>query len=291
MTLPNFLIIGEIKAGTTSLYKYCAEHPDIYMPSSKEPRFFSYEPTNSKHFAGKSMRATTMEEYERLFDGVADETAIGEASPQYIHSLNAARRIHEHLPNAKLIACIRNPVDRIYSEYLMLARARTKTRPFIDMFNDSVRSQSWIFKSSFPFQNLSRFYDLFDSSQLKIILFDDLKSNSTTVMKGVYQFLGVDASFIPDTSEIYNKGGVPKNAVLNNILLHIKKKTRGQRGAAIKAILPQPIISYVRKLNQRNMQKAPSLTPQERQEVAAYYQDDIVKLQKLLGRDLSAWLS
>ena len=111
MTLPNFLIIGAPKAGTTSLYSYFREHPAIFMPELKEPRFFGYEGQGDRI----RFPVRTLEEYTALFDGVTTETAIGEATPHYLVYPVAAQRIRDLIPGVRLIASLRDPVDRAYS--------------------------------------------------------------------------------------------------------------------------------------------------------------------------------
>ena len=132
MTLPNFLIIGAMKSGTTSLYHYLKQHPQIYMSSIKEPNFFALEGSNLD-FNGaegkeqiqrliKRESIINIEEYRALFRRAAHETAIGEASPMYLYSPEAPYRIRYYVPEAKLITILRNPVERAYSAFLYMTR-------------------------------------------------------------------------------------------------------------------------------------------------------------------------
>src|SRR5512142_2021892 len=102
MTLPNFLIIGASRSGTTSLFEYLRQHPEIYMSPVKEPMYY-WEEGRGQYDYGVSTR----EAYERLFDGVTNERAIGEASPQYLRSPTAPARIAADLPDVRLIATLR----------------------------------------------------------------------------------------------------------------------------------------------------------------------------------------
>lgn len=135
--MPNFLVIGAVKAGTTSLYHYLQEHPQVYMSSVKEPRFFVLEGKQSDEQNAPGFlrtRITTIEAYRALFDGVTTEVAIGEATPDYIHDPEAAPRIQQHLPDVRLIAMLRNPVDRAFSHYWQLIRHAE--RPMSDFAQD-----------------------------------------------------------------------------------------------------------------------------------------------------------
>src|SRR6478735_7459449 len=114
MTLPNFLLIGGAKCSTTSLYHYLGQHPDIFMSPIKEPRYFG---SGSRPVTPAPAR--TRAAYERLFNGVTTERAIGEASPQYLHCADAVDRIADELPDGvRFIVSIRNPAERAYSSYL-----------------------------------------------------------------------------------------------------------------------------------------------------------------------------
>ncbi|HEY1419866.1 MAG TPA: sulfotransferase, partial [Candidatus Dormibacteraeota bacterium] len=131
MTLPNFLIIGAAKSGTDSLYGMLGQHPQIYISPSKEPMFFVAEGLPEVPYRGPSDRevllrwdswVNTLEHYESLFGGATVEKAIGEASTWYLYDEGAPHRIKHHVPDAKLIAVLRNPVERAYSAFTMMLR-------------------------------------------------------------------------------------------------------------------------------------------------------------------------
>ena len=127
MPMPNFLVIGAAKSGTTALYHTLKQHPQIFMSPVKEPHFFAFEGERPV-YCGPGDRELfnprvvfRLEDYVRLFDGLRAQTAVGEASVQYLmRSDAAAARIRQHIPRAKLIAILRQPADRAYSHYIML---------------------------------------------------------------------------------------------------------------------------------------------------------------------------
>src|SRR3712207_6354190 len=121
MTMPNFLIIGAMKSGTTALYYYLEQHPEIYMSPVKEPNFFS-----SQEQENAADAVTDIGTYQHLFRGVSGEKAIGEASHSYLYEPGAAAEIRRYLPEAKLIAILRNPIDRAYSHFLHMVRSGTE---------------------------------------------------------------------------------------------------------------------------------------------------------------------
>ena len=147
MSVPTFLIIGAPKAGTTSLHYYLAEHPEVYVYSKlKEVRFFAYDADNPSHAAkgGREFPITTWEDYQALFDDAAGFPAIGESSPQYLGSLHAAERIASRLPNVRIIAVLRNPVDRAVSAFLQDVRNRNAKLKAIKKINSSVKPKTVI---------------------------------------------------------------------------------------------------------------------------------------------------
>src|ERR687894_3261543 len=115
MTMPNFFIIGAQKAGTTSLYYYLKQHPQIYMSPRKEPHFFKGMHSELRKSGRGLPPVTDLGDYQALFRGVTDEKAIGEASASYLYSPKAPALIKSSIPDAKLIAVLRNPADRAYS--------------------------------------------------------------------------------------------------------------------------------------------------------------------------------
>ena len=127
MRLPTFLVIGAAKSGTTSLHRYLGQHPDIFVSRVKEPGFFAFE-GQSLDFDGpgdewiQQTVATNIDAYAHHFEGVTSEKAIGESSPVYLYSKEAPGRIATHLENPHLIAILRDPVDRAFSQFLFFVQ-------------------------------------------------------------------------------------------------------------------------------------------------------------------------
>ena len=182
MTMPNFIIIGSGKCGTTSLYHYLNQHPDIFMSPMKETNFFSFE-EKQLDFRGigdyelTSSSVTKLKDYEDLFKSVTNEHAIGEASPVYIYDENTPTRIKNYIPNAKIIAILRDPSDRAFSNYM--SRFAKGFEPITDFstalaMEDKRKKDNWSFmfhyrSQGFYYSMLKRYYDLFDADQIKIL--------------------------------------------------------------------------------------------------------------------------
>ena len=278
MTLPNFLIIGEHKAGTTSLYAYLRQHPQVFMPALKEPRFFSFDARYHSDQTRKVSPIRTLDEYMKLFAPVTTETAIGEASPEYMPSEVAAVNIRATIPHAKLIVSLRNPIERVYSSYLMRARAH-KVGSFADELDDFPDNRS----HTYP--NLCRYLNIFPREQIKIVLFDDMKSDTAKVVRELFAFLDVDPEFAPNLDP-RNVGGIPKFKRFD-AAIRAASKTLGRLGIQP----PEPIRRAARMIRRSNMDKPPPMDPALRSKLADIFRDDISQLQVLLQRDLSHWLA
>lgn len=276
MTLPNFLVIGAPKAGTTSLYEYFRVHPQIFMPRIKEPRFFGYEGGEDR----LKFPIQTRAEYEALFEGVTTETAIGEATPHYLLYKGAARRIHATIPEARLIASLRNPVDRAYSIYQM--NQRNKGVNVNLSFAEAMRGDHNLQEVYHP--NLKRFFDLFPRERIAIILLEDLEAEPRRTVRELFAFLGVDPAFTPDLTKIANPGGAPRNRLLHAVLANRKLV------ALARETLPESMIAPFKALRSRNLEKRP-LPASERKAAVDFFREDILRTGDLIGRDLSGWLS
>jgi hypothetical protein len=287
VTLPTFIVIGVAKGGTTSLYRYLDQHPQIFMYADKATNFFGYEdardwrwhdegePPLLRHF-----HVRTFAEYEAAFADATDELAIGEVSPQYFRSPTAARRIREHIPDARLVATLRNPAERAFSGFLMRTRRGVKVR---DAYEELTPEASHV-REGFYYDRMKRYFDTFPREQIRTYLFDDFKKDSKAVVQDLYGFVGVDTGFTPDTAVRHNPANVPKSALLNRVFYH----PRAIRSA--KAVLPERLQTMAKRLRQRTQRPAPKLPPDLRARLLGLYRDDIRKLETLLDRDLSVWL-
>lgn len=293
MTLPNFLVIGAARSGTTSLHHYLRQHPQIFMSLIKEPNFFAYD-------RGVDMRWTdrfpiqSMEDYAALFSAVRTERAVGEASTVYLYNSAAAERIKATLSDVRLIVMLRDPVERAFAGYLEVAQRGTERRSFAEAVLDIrkgasslYREKSFYFEKSFYHRHLSAYMDRFGPSRLSVHLYDDYKADPKAVLRSLFRFLGVDDAFLPDMSVKHNVSGLPKNRLVERLL-----RPRGIT-RAIKHRLPargrRAIDDAIAAVHQRNRVK-PAIDPDTRQELIGLYRDDILKLQDLIRRDLTDWL-
>lgn len=302
MTMPNFLIIGAAKAGTTALYSYLKQHPQIYMSPEKEPHFFAFEGEKLK-FGGTAgdrewlnrTAITDIKTYQQQFQKVSQQIAIGEASALYLYIPKAAERIRHYIPNAKLITILRNPAQRAYSAFLF--QMRDSLEPITDftqaLQEEKIRIQkNWVpiyyyQQMGFYYNQVKRYFDIFNRDQIKVYLYEDFSANPMSILQDTFQFLGVDDTFTPNVLERHNVSGIPKNKVLSNFIVNphpIKDM--------FKPFLPKSLRRglIVGLKNRRSLDKPPRMSAEVSKQLIDVYREDILKLQDLLQRDLSIWL-
>ena len=298
MTSPNFLVIGAAKSGTTALYHFLRQHPQVYMSPRKETNFFAFKDQEILfHGPGdgtiSEQSITTAEDYENQFEAVSNEVAIGEASPWYLYSERAADNIRCSLPNAKLIAILRNPVDRAFSSYLHVVRDGRECLSFEEGLRaeeDRIR-QGWEYiwhyrQTGYYAAQVERFSTLFSDEQTRWYLYEDFLSDPDGLLQEICEFLEIDCDFAVDTSFKPNATGVPKNQLLGRLLLRPNPIK-----STAKRLMPKQLRYNIgQRINQRLLTK-PSMSGETRRMLLYDYEDDISALQDLIGRNLAVWRS
>lgn len=296
-TMPNFLVIGAGKAGTSSIYYYLKQHPQVYMSPLKEPKFFALE-GETLNYQGPDreivnrVSVNNLKDYQNLFQGASTEIAIGEASPMYLYSPKAPSKIKTYLPQVKLIAILRDPVERAFSSFTHLLREGYETLSFERaLAEEENRIQKkwaplWHYKQKgYYYEQLKRYYDIFDREQIQVYLYEDLQTNSTNLIQSIYDFVGVDHTFIPDLSK-KNVSGNPKSRWVHDLFT---------KDNPIKTLL-KPLFPKQLRRNiadtaiEQNLGAKPMLSSETHHQLQQLYREDILQLQDLIGRDLSAWL-
>jgi hypothetical protein len=300
---PNFLIIGTAKSGSTALWHYLGQHPQVYMSPRKHTRFFSFQ-TEDPGFRGPPLEAesvpyaiTDVDAYHALFAGAAGEKAVGEASHSYLYRAEAPGRIRKYDPNMKLVAVLRNPAERSHSHYRQMVRdGREELDDFVSALEAEdarIRNHWWpdfhYVQIGLYHAQLKRYFDAFERSQIKIHLYEDLVSEPQAVLRDIFRFLDIDADFVPEIAVRYNASGRPKSKALHYTLQGMRRLR-----PIAERVLPKHqsrrLLRLGSALHNRNLEKA-HLSPEVRRRVTDwYFRDDIVRLQGLIGRDLSAWL-
>jgi hypothetical protein len=295
MKLPNFFIVGAAKAGTTSLWRYLLQHPDVFMPSDimfKEPAYFS-----------DIKGITDFKQYGSLFSGAETEKMIGEASTAYLTSPESPIRIKNKIPHAKIIIILRNPIDRAYSLYnWMVCNGYEPSDSFESALEIEKRNRyrNETFKHSNPeyyynylyfhsglySEQIKRYIENYEKNKLCFIIFEEFKANVKNEIKKVHDFLNIDNTFVPNL-RIHNQGSIPYSAPLQFFIRQeLSKYLRPPHNN------PHPlrneIIANLMKLNTRPDKPLP-IKENTRKRLRDKYFQDIFKTCELIGRNLSQW--
>lgn len=299
MIMPNFVIVGAAKAGTTSLYAYLQQHPQIYLSPVKETNFFAFEREKLDFLGGINPSyladfKTNIYDYRAQFAGVTNEIAIGEASPAYLYLPQAVERIKHYLADPKIIIILRDPVERAYSHYLHHLRDRLVPHcDFLEALKlepERIANNWWwdyhYVRVGLYYTQVKRYFDNFELQQIKVYLYEELKANSLALIQDIWQFLDVDPQFKPDLSARHNATGIPQNKTIDALIYEPSViKTVYQ---LLPDTIRKPITAQIAK---RNPLKKPSLPEEARQQIKPLFREDILKLQELIQLDLSKWLS
>ena len=300
MSLPTFLIIGAAKAGTTSLFSYIAQHPSIFTPNVKEPRYFAIAEAEHKAWKGPDWmsgldQTSFVDEwrrYEQLFDGSDLYAAAGEASTLYLYDKNAPRRIAERLPEVKLVAVLRHPVDRAFSHFVMNWQAGVETTTtFSEALSLEAERIEKGWSPTYHYatrglygEQLARYKQHFSDDQLLVLLYDDYSHNPVDTVKRAFRWIGV-APYDVDTSRRLNTASrVPPNSAVEKLI-----------GAAdplrrfLKSFLPGCARQAIRKGVENAVYQKPTIEKEDAQRLQKYYDADLMQLQKLINANISHW--
>tara|TARA_A100001037_G_scaffold298327_1_gene321832 strand:+ start:2935 stop:3780 length:846 start_codon:yes stop_codon:yes gene_type:complete len=278
--LPDFLVIGAFKAGTTSLHHYLDKHPRIFMTRLKEPNFFAHTKSDPNHDNRNIFPVTDLAQYERLFADARADQLKGEASPGYLPSKQAPRKIKEQIPDIRLLATLRDPVDRAYSHYLMELRNEQISLPPNQAFD---AGGYWLEASNYARQ-LNRYLEHFRPDQIKVVLYEEMRSDADKVVHDILDWLGLPPLDTLNANEQHNRGGVPRSQFMHRAL-------NVARTLPVTRMIPPGVRRRLARLRDLNLAPAPELSPEESQRWRDYFAEDIERTAQLLDVDLSQWLS
>lgn len=212
---PDFIIVGAPKSGTTSLYRYLQQHPSVFMPENKEPRFFCNYPVESSEYMRHQFHSdivTDLDRYIALFSEAKSSMLCGEASTDYLSCNGATERIHAWNPDAKIIIMLRHPVARAWSEYRHSIAANFQPHSFWDSLcleeeRIAGRYDPIFFhvKRGLYHESVARYLHLFGQKQVRVIFFDDFAHSPERCIDDTLGFLGLQAVTI-NTHVRHNAG-------------------------------------------------------------------------------------
>lgn len=294
---PDFFLVGAPKCGTTAMYAYLREHPDLFLPERKELRYFG------RDLLIRDRRPLSEAEYLAHFDGARTDQLVGTAYVWYLYSESAAQEIHAFSPDARIIAMLRNPADVLYALHgENLFNGNEDIRDFataLEAEPDRVAGRripphahllQALWYSTVPrfTDQLRRYEAAFGRERIHVIVFDDFRADPAAAYRDLLQFLGVSP---PPTA--------PQFAVVNAAkrtrserLRHLLARPPGTARRVVRAVLPPTIrrnlYERAKRLNVVERGRPP-LDAELRHRLRSQHRDEVARLSEYLGRDLSHW--
>lgn len=293
---PNFLIVGPPKSGTSSLFHYLKQHPEVFVSRVKEPFYFTSEIMENISKEDPMLKSIMnyahfdKSQYFKLFDDAKNEKWLGEASVNYLYYYkHAIPKIKKELGDIRIILILRNPINRAFSNYnYQLTGQKLTFEESLEIENNRIRqnfNSFWFYKESgLYYDSVKAYIDVF--SKVKVFFFDDLKNNPNDFMKDIFKFLDVETSFVPNTQIIHNKTFIVKHKWIRNIIF-LKKQIFLKNKFEYK--LPVFLSSIIRRLFYSTKNKS-KMNLKTKKYLINYYKDDVKKLSDLLNKDLNHWL-
>jgi hypothetical protein len=301
MALPNFFVIGVPKAGTTALHVALTRHSRLYMSEVKEPKFFLCDgppPTHGGPGDARTFRERIWrrEDYEALFARAPEGTLRGESTPFYLYDPDAQHRLHQAVPDARLIAVLRDPIDRAHSNWTHLWSAGLE--PEGDFLAACRLEQRRAEAGWAPFwryldlgrygEQLQRLYTRFPREQVLLLRYWQLRDEPARTLDRICGFLGVQAGLlteIPAANVTEHATASLKNRMLSGLLRAL---------AVVDQYLPGPILrrggNALSRMIQSEQRRRRPLTAEQRAELLPHFAADIALLQELTGESFSDWL-
>lgn len=293
---PDFFIVGAPKCGTTAMYEYLRQHPDIFMADTKELHFFGSD------FQRRRTPRLTLEQYLSYFTPATTESRVGEASVRYLHSRTAAVEIANFSPGARAIIMLRDPVEMMYSMHSELAFSGMED---IQNFAEALDAEDdrragrripaatniadvLFYRDAAKFTaQVERYFDALGRDRVRVIIYDDFRDDTPRSVRETFAFLDVDESFEPRTG-VVNPSKRPRSRVLQRFLAAPPGWLRGAVRATVPRQARKRTYKRMMKLNARYESRQP-MDPALRAELTAEFSSEVASLGRLLKRDLSHW--
>jgi len=301
MRKPDFFIVGAPKCGTTAMYHYLKQHPEIFMPNAKELHFFGNDLQFT--FSRYSSRPSRINKYQYLsyFYGAKNEKRVGEASVWYLYSKKAPLEIKEFSSSPSIIIMIRNPIEvlhSLHSQFLFNGNEDiTDFEEALEAEKDRMKGlripktahlvEALYYRETIRFsEQIKRYINVFDRNNIHIIIFDDFKTETAKAYKETLSFLGVKSNFQPDF-HVINPNKNIRNKALQNLMQSpvIKRLTKYSIPQLVRHKLAK-ILTY---FNTAYQPRHP-MTAQLKMRLQAEFKPEVEQLSRLLERDLSHWV-
>lgn len=291
--LPNFVGIGAPKSATTWIYRCLDEHPEVFVADVKETDYFSWR-----------YRGSSQDEYEKHFKEAGNEKAVGEVCTSYLGRERVPERVHNLIPEAKLFASLRSPVDQVYSHFWHLLRQNfhqgEKERP--DSFEEALSMYpDRLLRPAKYYTHIERWTQYYNFEKIHIILFEEIKKDPKQIINSLYRFLEIDPSFVPSTvdkkDKSVRKGSSPRGPVYEKIYTNIYDFiVNNIHGPILKVIGDESTEKIKNMLRVREIMEFlfrsegyPEMKEETRAFLKSYFREEVENLEGLIERDLSNW--
>lgn len=273
--LPDFVIVGAMKAGTTSLAAWLRAHPQVFVPGEKELHFFD------------TFWDRGVDWYRSLFAGAPDGAVVGEATPNYMVVDHWVDRMASVLPDARLIAVLRHPVDRAWSHYRHSVTRGDEQRPFARAIEDERAGDTdhWTNKGTLArgryLEQLRGLMRHYDRARIHVGLFDELKEQPATFFASVCRFLGVDEVVPSVVGEVFDP--YDTDPAIQRLAQPSERPAPAWKRGAAKVLAP------LRRRERVDEGPEERMTTEVRSALIEYFRPYNEELARWLGRDLSRW--
>lgn len=303
MTLPDFLVLGAARSATTSLHYYLEQHPAVTMSTIKEPNFFAFDHSEQppeplidprSPIVGKSV--TDRSAYERLFAHAGEGDAVGEASPLYLYVRESPGQIADLVPEPRLIAVVRNPVDRAYSHWLHIRRDHQATA--MEGFRAACEAEmasgrgytpyagaSHVLRMGLYDEQIERYVETFGRDRLLVLTYETLVADPAPELRRICDHLGI-ARHRFDTGVRYNRSGVAANRATAAVMGAIRSAQ-----PRLKALLPGRVASRLGRLRAiYDQPEAPPPIPEDlRHRLVEWFAPSVQRLRDRGLADVGPW--
>lgn len=295
--LPNLVVVGAPKCGTTSLYHYLKQHPEVYLPARKELHYFTRDQL-VRDTAGPG-DSTVLQHlcadraaYEAEFAAAAGQPIRGDISPSYFDFAEVAPAMRRELGEARIVVLLRDPIAKAFSQYMHLVRDGREPLPFYEALQAEAErtrrgwSMIWRYAGGSRYAPRLRHYlDAFGAERVRIYRFEDFIGDPQATLADLWRWLGIDSSVRPDTSRAFNASSRPRSRVVASLI-----SKRSPLAALARALVPAGararMTEAVRGLNAGAKGRVDDRSAAYLREI---FRDDVRETETIVGRPLG-WL-
>lgn len=298
MRRPDFYIVGAPKSGTTAMYEYLRRHPDIFLPATKELRFFGAD-LDVRGFARRDV-----DTYLSSFAAAAPTQRVGAAYVWYLYSKTAAAEIRRFTPEARIIVMLRPPADMLYSLH---SEHLSNGNEDLNSFEDALSAeadrragrriprhahlpQGLLYSEVAMYaEQLERYLAVFGRDRVHVILYEDFASDTAASYRETLRFLDVAGNFTPSRFEVVNPNKRIHSEAVRHFLARPPQLPRRIIRAAVPPALRRALYEWAKRLNTASLPRAP-LSHATRYYINGLFRADIKRLGEILERDLAHWV-